>query len=77
MILGEIAHVYLYFQAQYGDQIALDLGLDATPELDMTSVKASMGIEADSADSLTYAEVRERRELIRKRMQDHQRRRHH
>ena len=74
-ILGEIAHVYLYFQAQYGDQIALDLGLAATPELDMTSVKASMGIEADSADSLTYAEVRERRELIRKRMQDHQRRR--
>ena len=72
-ILGEIAHVYLYFQAQYGDQIAQDLGLDATPDLDLVSVKASMGVGEDWGDSLTYAEVRERRELIRKRMQNRRR----
>ncbi|MEP6623808.1 MAG: AarF/UbiB family protein [Acidimicrobiia bacterium] len=69
-ILGEIAHVYLYFQQQYGDQIAIDLGLDATPELDLVSVKASLGVSDEWGDSLTYAQVRERRELIRKRMQD-------
>ena len=72
-ILGEIAHVYLYFQAQYGDQIAQDLGLDATPDLDLVSVKASMGVGEDWGDSLTYAEVRQRRELIRKRMQNRRR----
>ena len=73
-ILGEIAHVYLYFQAQYGDQIALDLGLDATPDLDLVSVKASLGVGEEWGDSLTYAQVRERRELIRNRMQARQNR---
>jgi ubiquinone biosynthesis protein len=71
-ILGEIAHVYQYFQAEYGDQIALDLGLEATPDLDLVSVKASLGVGEEWGDSLTYAQVRERRELIRKRMQDRQ-----
>ena len=74
-ILGEIAHVYLYFQQEYGDVIARDLGLAAAPELDLASVKASLGVGDEWGDSLTYAEVRERRELIRDRMQAHQRRR--
>jgi len=73
-ILGEIAHVYLYFQEKYGDQIAVDLGLDATPDLDLVSVKAGLGVGEEWGDSLTYAQVRERRELIRKRMQDRQNR---
>ena len=72
-ILGEIAHVYIYFQQQYGDLIAQDLGLDAAPVLDMTSVKASLGVGEEWGDSLTYAQVRERRELIRTRMQAHHR----
>ena len=72
-ILGEIAHVYIYFQQQYGDLIAKDLGLDAAPTLDMTSVKASLGVGEEWGDSLTYAQVRERRELIRTRMQAHHR----
>lgn len=74
-ILGEIAHVYLYFQAQYGERIAQDLGLDAAPDLDLASVKASLGVGSEWGDTLTYAEVRERRELIRTRMQARQRRR--
>jgi ubiquinone biosynthesis protein len=74
-ILGEIAHVYLYFQEQYGDRIAVELGLDPDErlELDMESVKAGLGIGPEWGDSLTYAQVRERRELIRKRMQDRRR----
>jgi len=75
-IIGEIIHVYAYFQARYGDQIAKDLGLTETPEIDMTSVKASLGVGEEWGDSLTYAQVRERRELIRSRMQHRQRRRH-
>jgi ubiquinone biosynthesis protein len=73
-IIGEIAHVYLYFQEHYGDRIAADLGLDATPDLDLVSVKAGLGLGADAADRLSYAEVRQRRELIRSRMQAQQRR---
>ncbi len=71
-ILGEIAHVYLYFQSQYGERIATELGLDPNErlDLDMDSVKAGLGIGPEWGDSLTYAQVRERRELIRKRMQD-------
>ncbi len=71
-IIGEIVHVYAYFQEHYGDRIAADLGLAATPEIDLTSVKASLGVGAEWGDSLTYAQVRERRELIRSRMQARQ-----
>ena len=73
-IIGEIAHVYLYFQEHYGDRIAQDLGLEAPPELDLVSVKAGLGVGPEWGDSLTYAEVRERRELIRTRMQAQQQR---
>ena len=30
-IIGEIAHVYLYFQEHYGDRITADLGLETAP----------------------------------------------
>jgi ubiquinone biosynthesis protein len=73
-IIGEIAHVYLYFQAHYGERIAQDLGLEAPPELDLVSVKAGLGVGPEWGDTLTYAQVRERRELIRSRMQAQQQR---
>jgi ubiquinone biosynthesis protein len=74
-ILGEIAHIYVYFQEQYGDRIAAELGLDPNErlELDMESVKAGLGIGPEWGDSLTYEQVRQRREIIRKRMQDRRR----
>lgn len=76
-ILGEIAHIYLYFQERYGDRIAAELGLDPNErlELDMESVKAGLGIGPEWGDTLTYHQVRQRREIIRKRMQDRRRRR--
>jgi ubiquinone biosynthesis protein len=71
-ILGEVAHVYQYFQDHYGDQIAVQLGLAPGEriDLDMEAVKAGFGIGPEWGDTLTYAQVRERRELIRKRMQE-------
>ena len=76
-ILGEVAHVYTYFQEHYGEQIAVQLGLDPTERIDfdMEAVKAGFGIGPEWGDTLTYAQVRERREIIRKRMQDHQKKR--
>jgi ubiquinone biosynthesis protein len=75
-ILGEIAHVYVYFQETYGDRIAAELGLDpnARLELDMDAVKASMGVGPEWGETLTYADVRERRETIRRRMRERGRR---
>jgi len=75
-ILGEIAHVYTYFTEQHGERIASELGLDPTApaELDLDAVKASFGVGPEW-ESLTYSDVRRRREIIRDRMQEHQRRR--
>ena len=74
-ILGEVAHIYGYFQEHYGDQIALDLGLapGEQVELDMDAVKAGMGLGEEWGDSLTYADVRERRDVIRRRMESRRR----
>ncbi len=73
-ILGEVAHVYMYFQEHYGEQIAVQLGMDPTERIDfdLEAVKAGFGIGPEWGDTLTYAQVRERRETIRKRMQAHQ-----
>jgi ubiquinone biosynthesis protein len=69
-ILGELANVFLYFQSMYGPQILDELGLDpSTPmELDMAAVKAGFGIAPEGSDTLTYEELRKRRETIRNRM---------
>jgi ubiquinone biosynthesis protein len=74
-ILGEVAHIYMYFQEHYGAEIAAQLGMDPTERIDfdMESVKAGFGIGPEWGDTLTYAQVKERRELIRKRMQDRRR----
>ncbi|HEY7438538.1 MAG TPA: AarF/UbiB family protein [Acidimicrobiia bacterium] len=69
-ILGELANVFVYFQSMYGPQILEELGLDpSTPmELDMAAVKAGFGITPEGSDTLTYEELRKRRETIRNRM---------
>jgi ubiquinone biosynthesis protein len=74
-ILGEMAHIYAYFQKHYGEQIAVQLGLDPTERIDfdLDAVKAGFRIGPEYGDTLTYAQVKERREIIRKRMQERQR----
>jgi ubiquinone biosynthesis protein len=76
-ILGEMAQIYAYFQQHYGEQIARQLGLDPTERIDfdLDAVKAGFRLGPEYGDSLTYAQVKERREIIRKRMQDHGRKR--
>ena len=56
--------IYTYFQEHYGEQIAVQLGLDPTERIDfdMDAVKAGFGIGPEWGDTLTYAQVRERRE---------------
>ena len=73
-VLAEIVAVVMYFHVHHGERIAREMGLaDGTvPALDIEGIRASFGI-TEPVDQLTYAELRERRELIRRRMEQHQR----
>lgn len=67
-ILGEIQHVYLFLVHTYGAQIMGDLGVSTDDlDLNMDAVRSSFGV-ADEIESLTYEDIKKRRELIRKRM---------
>ncbi len=69
-ILAEIQHVYIYFLQTYGTQIMGDLGFGSEElDLDMDAVRSSLGV-ADKVDTLTYEDIRKRREIIKKRMMD-------
>jgi len=73
-LLGEIAHISMLFAQRHGERLGRELGIDHTAvEINLDSVKAGFGIEAD-VDRLTYRELRERRELIQRRMRTRTRR---
>jgi ubiquinone biosynthesis protein len=73
-VLAEIVAVVMYFHEHHGERIAREMGLapGAVPAVDLDGIRASFGI-TEPVDSLTYAELQERRELIRRRMEQHQR----
>jgi ubiquinone biosynthesis protein len=67
-LFGEIAFVATHFAVAHGDRIARDVGIDPrTVELDLDGVRASFGLTPDH-EALTYRELQQRRELIRKRL---------
>lgn len=67
-ILAEISHVYTYFMSQYGTKIFEELNLDEQDlQFDKNALLDSMMVE-DKVDSLTYDQIKARREIIRKRM---------
>ena len=73
-IIAEIASVSLYFAQRHGEQISHELGIDPNRvAINLDSVKAGFGLDS-SVEGLTYRELRQRRELINKRMRDHVRR---
>ncbi|HET9733142.1 MAG TPA: AarF/UbiB family protein [Acidimicrobiales bacterium] len=73
-LMAEITYLATYFATRHGDQIMRDVGIDprALP-VDLEGVKASMGLNND-VDRLTYRELQQRREVIRKRMEERRRR---
>ncbi len=69
-LLAEIAHIATYFATSHGEKLGRDLGIDPTAvQFDYSGVKASFGVDPD-ADSLTYRDLQQRRELIGKRMRE-------
>jgi len=67
-LFEEIEHIATYLAVNHGERIASEIGIDPrTVELDMEGVRAGFGVD-ESVDRLTYRELQERRELIRRRM---------
>jgi ubiquinone biosynthesis protein len=67
-LFGEIAEIASYFTVNHGERLAREIGVDPGGfEVDLTGVKASFGLEADH-EGLTYAQLLERRETIKKRL---------
>ena len=72
-ILGEMAQIYAYFQQHYGEQIAVAARARSRPSgwtSTSTRSRPASASVPEYGDTLTYAQVKERREIIRKRMQD-------
>jgi ubiquinone biosynthesis protein len=68
-LFSEIAHISEYMATRHGDRIAASIGIEATSvDFDFTGIKASLGVDPDETSTLTYRELRERRELIRSRL---------
>ncbi|MFT7646036.1 MAG: ubiquinone biosynthesis protein [Candidatus Poriferisodalaceae bacterium] len=67
-LIAEVQHIALHFAMTHGERLAKDSGMLVNPDdIDLNSFKASLGVEAE-VNSLTWAELRERREIIVRRM---------
>ena len=69
-ILGEILAVVTYFTERHGEQIAREVGVELLESpIDLDGYRAAMGFP-DETDPITFQDLQERRELIRRRLQD-------
>jgi ubiquinone biosynthesis protein len=67
-LFAEITHIAQHFALTHGARIAGEVGFDVRQTtVDLTGMKASMGIEAD-VDALTYRDLQARREIIKERL---------
>ncbi|TAN29602.1 MAG: AarF/ABC1/UbiB kinase family protein [Actinomycetota bacterium] len=72
-IFAEITNLAAYFASKHGERIANDVGIDPRQmPVDLQGVKGSLGLDS-SVEQMTYRELHERREVIRKRMLNRQR----
>ncbi len=73
-LFAEITYLASYFMTRYGAQISADIGMEVSPNaIDLGGLKATLGVDTE-LDHLSYRELKERRELIRKRMEQANRR---
>jgi ubiquinone biosynthesis protein len=73
-LFEEITRVAMYFTQRYGERIAAEVGVDPRETaIDLDGFRAQLGVSND-VGSMSYRELQDRRELIRKRMEEHHRR---
>lgn len=71
-LIAEFAELSTHLAVNHGERIAAELGVDpSTLAADREAIKASFGIVDPDLDTVTYADLQERRELIRKRLSGH------
>ncbi|MEM9519045.1 MAG: AarF/UbiB family protein [Actinomycetota bacterium] len=69
-LFAEIAHVATYFATTHGARLAAEVGMDPEEyEFDPEGIKAAFGVDG-TVEKMTYRELQERRETIRKRLQE-------
>ena len=69
-LFAEVGKVYGYFAMRHGARIMSEIGFDAVSNaFDPTTLRAQLGLE-DGVDTLSHRELRERRNLIQKRVED-------
>lgn len=74
-LLAEVTSIAGWFASHHGARIAAEVGIDPRQHpLEADGVRAAMGV-GDELDHLTYRDLQERRALIRRRMDEHRRRR--
>lgn len=68
-ILQEIAFLVTYFHERHGAAVARDLGLDpdAPPVVDLSAMRASLGLD-DASEGFTVRQLQERRAMLRRRL---------
>jgi len=72
-IIGEVEKVHLDIAARHGERLAADLGIDLSEvTFDAGALKTAMGVSPD-VERLTYTDLRERRDEIRRRIEEHRR----
>lgn len=75
-MIAEIVSIVMHFYERHGTRIARDMGMDPAllPEIDLEGIRASFGI-TEPVEALTYRELQGRREVIRRRLEQHQKHR--
>lgn len=68
-LIGEIATLSTYLAMTHGERLAAEVGGSATDfQIDAESIKRNTGIDVTDGSELTYRDLRERREIIRQRL---------
>jgi ubiquinone biosynthesis protein len=69
-LLGEIASLSAYLAVTHGDRLAAEVGASAADfQIDAASLRRNIGIEVPDGTEMTYRDLRERREVIRQRLE--------
>ena len=72
-LFSEITRIAMYFTQRHGERIAAEVGVDPrTQPVDLEGFKASLGV-GNEVQTMSYRDLQARRELIRKRMEEHHR----
>ncbi|HLH99936.1 MAG TPA: AarF/UbiB family protein [Acidimicrobiales bacterium] len=70
-LFSEIVQIAGYFTTHYGARIASEVGLDPREmPVDIEGIRSAIGVP-DDVEQLSYRDLQARRELIRRRMDDH------